>query len=103
MSHVPKLDLSRYDLLAAKDALFAYVCSTAKAWGMDPNIECHLFSPQQAYELESSRGRRWYVMWEAGPHGWGEDLSLGGVTFVPFDGPYDVATPDIILGEPYGW
>jgi len=35
MSHTPALDLSKYDLLEAKDKLFAYVCGKAEAWGMD--------------------------------------------------------------------
>lgn len=37
MSYAPKLDLSKYDLLSAKDKLFSYVCEKAKSWGLDPN------------------------------------------------------------------
>ena len=48
MSHTPALDLSKYDLLEAKDKLFAYVCVKAESWGMDPRIECFLLSPGQS-------------------------------------------------------
>lgn len=101
MSHTPNLDLSKYDLLAAKDKLFEYVRRTAKSWGQDPNIECSLLSPQQSEEL--GYGHFWHVMWESGPYEWGVHLSLGGVTFVQYDGPFDRDKPEIIMGDPEDW
>lgn len=101
MPHKPELDLSQYDLLAAKDMLFEFVCATAKSWGMDPNIECSLLTPKQSNDL--GYGRQWRVMWEAGPYNWGVDLSLGGVTFVKLDGPYDRSRAEIVMGDPEDW
>jgi hypothetical protein len=99
MKQKPALDLSECDLLEAKDKLFAYVCAKATSWGMDPNIECRLLSPSQSHEL--GYGRLWRVMWEAGPHDWGVELSIeGAVTFVPLDGPWDRSTPEIVVGDP---
>jgi hypothetical protein len=101
MPYVPKLDLSKYDLLAAKDKLFAYICQKAKSWGMDPNVECALLSPKQSDDL--GYGRQWRVMWESGSYNWGIDLSGGGVTFVKYDGPWDQSQPEIIMGAPDDW
>ena len=101
VAHIPKLDLSKYDLLTAKDELFAYVSAKATSWGMDPSTECALLSPGESAEL--GYGRQWRVMWESGPYEWGVHLSLGGVTFQPLDGPWDASTPEVIMGDPSDW
>jgi hypothetical protein len=97
MSYAPKLDLSKYDLLSAKDKLFSYVCEKAKSWGLDPNVECLLLSPKQ------SDDRVWRVMWESGSYAWGIDLSCGSVTFIKDDGYWDRSEPEIVLGNPEDW
>src|SRR4051794_10270284 len=98
---VSDLDLSKYDLLTAKDVLFAYISAKARSWGMDPNIECALWSPTKS----ASRGcdRLWHVVWEAGPHSWGINLSLGGQTFRPEDERWDMGAPEVVMGRPDGW
>jgi hypothetical protein len=101
MPYAPKLDLSKYDLLSAKDKLFSYICEKAKSWGMDPNVECALLSPKQSDDL--GYRRQWRVMWESGSYNWGVDLSFGGVTFVKYDGPWDQSQPEIIMGDPDDW
>jgi hypothetical protein len=101
VEYKPKLDLSQYDMLTAKDKLFEFVCRTAKKWGQDSNIECSLLTPDQSHELDF--GRFWHVMWEAGPYEWGVNLSLDGVTFVEFDGEFDRDRPEIIMGAPEDW
>lgn len=42
-------------------------------------------------------------MWEAGPYEWGSYLSLGGITFKQFDGPWDADAPDLVMGNPSNW
>lgn len=101
MAQAPKLDLSKFDLLTAKDKLFEYVCMTAKSWGMDPSIECSLLSPKKSAKL--GYGPYWYVMWEAGPYQWGTNLALDGVTFKQMDGPFDRKTPELVMGNPSDW
>ena len=101
MSHTPALDLSKYDLLEAKDKLFAYVSDKAESWGMDPRIECFLLSPSQSHDL--GYGHCWRVMWEAGPYNWGIELSGGSVTFVAEDGPWDPSKPEVVVGNPSDW
>ena len=101
MSYAPKLDLSKYDLLSAKDKLFSYVCEKAKSWGLDPNIECVLLSPKQSDDL--GYDRVWRVMWESGSYAWGIDLSCGSVTFIKHDGYWDRSEPEIVIGNPEDW
>lgn len=101
MPYTPKLDLSKYDLLSAKEKLFSFVCEKAKSWGYDPNVECVLLSPKQSHDI--GLDRLWRVMWESGSYNWGFYLSCGGVTFVKYDGNWDTSEPEIILGEPDGW
>lgn len=98
---MPKLDLSKYDLLSAKDMLFDYVCEKAKSWGYDPNVECALFSPKQSQDL--GLDPVWRVMWESGSYDWGVYLSLGDVTFVKYDGDWNMAESEIFLGQPESW
>jgi len=101
MPYTPKLDLSKYDLLSAKEKLFSFVCEKAKSWGQDPNVECVLLSPKQSHDI--GLDRLWRVMWESGSYNWGINLSCGGVTFVQYDGNWDASEPEIIIGEPEGW
>jgi len=42
-------------------------------------------------------------MWEAGPYNWGIELSGGSVTFVAYDGPWDRAKPEVVLGDLSDW
>jgi HJR/Mrr/RecB family endonuclease len=101
MPRKPKLDLSEYDLLTAKDKLFEFVCAKAASWGMDPSVECLLLSPSQSTEL--GYGRFWHVVWEAGPYEWGIRLSMDGVTFEPMDGSWDTSSPEVVMGNPDDW
>jgi len=51
MEYRPRVDLSKYDLLTACDILYKEVRAQARAWGMDPDIECALFSAAQSKEM----------------------------------------------------
>jgi hypothetical protein len=98
---VPDLDLSKYDLLTAKEVLFAYITAKARAWGMNPEIECALWAPGKAAAMGYSR--LWHIVWDAGPNAWGINLSLGGQTFRPEGEPWDMDAPEVVMGRPDGW
>lgn len=57
----------------------------AKAWGMKPDIECALRSPEQSKAFGG--GSNWYVCFEAGPHNWAVAVSE--------------AANDKVIAEPY--
>ena len=88
-------------MLTARDKLFAYVRNKAAYWGMDPDLECVLQTPERA--AKTGAEHFWRVMWESGPHNWGVDLSMDGVTFVQYDGAFDRSDPEVVMGNPEDW
>ena len=97
-----ELNLSIYDMHEARTELYAYVRDKATSWGMDPDIECQMLTPEQSEA--AGYGKYWMVMWEAGPYKWGVDLSAGnGVTFMPMDDEFDREKPEVTMGRPQDW
>mgnify|MGYP000987197211 CR=1 FL=1 len=58
----------------AARGLYKALCEVAKMWGMNPNREVHISSPEQ----EKARGNHpcWRVSWEAGPYEWAIPMSF---------------------------
>jgi hypothetical protein len=71
---VKELDLVGMSIEDAAKKLYELVCELARDMGQEPEIECHLNSPERSVEL--GYGRCWQVSWEAGPYQWGIALSM---------------------------
>ena len=62
-------DPSKYKTRAgAAKAFYKAVCKEAESRGQDPELEVHIWSPEQ----NVARGycRSWCVSWESGPYEW---------------------------------
>lgn len=68
-------DPSKYDTKeAAAKAFYQALRPVVEAYGHDPDIECGIFSPEEA--SQRGYGAVWVVWWEAGPYQWGIPTSM---------------------------
>lgn len=68
-------DPAKYDTCeTAAKAFYEALKPVVKAYGHDPDIECGIYSPEEACQREY--GKVWVVWWEAGPYEWGIPTSM---------------------------
>lgn len=72
---------------AVAKAVYAVVKKKAAEYGMKPEIETFIWSPEQSAAKGYSKG--WRVSWESGPYEWGLQASMA-----------LIGTPGV-LAEPY--
>lgn len=61
----------------AAKGLYAALRKKAKAYGMNPDAEVWIKSPDES-EKHGYVGRQWHVCWESGPFDWGVSVFASG-------------------------
>ena len=96
------LDLTKYKTPAtAAKKLYEFLRHKSAEFGQKPDIEIHLWSPEES----ESRGysRAWTVCWESGPFEWAACLSSGGDLCNGEFGTYSKESKEIKMLDAEGW